>query len=63
MLESVKLDYSDAQAMQMLKLFRIEAEDKSPKPSNKRTPEDYDDSFDDSPVLIEEIDDIPIQEH
>ncbi|MBY0581259.1 MAG: pentapeptide repeat-containing protein [Rickettsiales bacterium] len=48
LLESVKIDYSDAQSMQMLKLFRIEAVDKSLVPSNKRTPEDYDNSFDDS---------------
>ncbi|MDA0939160.1 MAG: pentapeptide repeat-containing protein, partial [Proteobacteria bacterium] len=42
LLESVKLDYSDAQSMQMLKLFRIEAQDKNPLPSNERTFEDYD---------------------
>jgi uncharacterized protein YjbI with pentapeptide repeats len=41
LLESIKLDYSDAQSMQMLKLFRIEADDKNPLPANKRTFDDY----------------------
>ena len=41
LLESVKLDYSDANSMQMLKLFRIESQDKNPLPANQRTFEDY----------------------
>lgn len=41
LLESVKLDYSDAKSMQMLKLFRIESQDKNPLPANQRTFEDY----------------------
>jgi uncharacterized protein YjbI with pentapeptide repeats len=41
LLESVKLDYADAQSMQMLKLFRIESQDKNPLPANQRTFEDY----------------------
>ena len=41
LLESLKLDYSDAQSMQILKLFRIEAQDKNPLPANQRTLADY----------------------
>jgi len=41
LLENIKLDYADAQSMQMLKLFRIESQDKNPLPANQRTFEDY----------------------
>ena len=41
LLESVKLDYANAERMQTLKLFRIEADDINPEPANKRTIDDY----------------------